>query len=502
MTSPPAFEAHVEPPRRKVVLVAGLEDGHMAARFLLGHPRVDLVGVFVLDAATAARYSGYRAFDDLGIAVHETARIRDETSAIADLHPDLILVVGFSQIIPEGILSIPPRGVVGFHSAPLPERRGCSPVIWAVAEGLTQTGVTMLYLDEGIDTGDVIAFQGFPIEEGDQAADVLAKANQATLDLLERHLEALLEGEAPRAAQDETRAGFTRKRTPEDAEIDWSRPAREIVDLVRALSPPYPMAHTFGGDGVPILIEKARLATDRELSPVRFVPPNPLRKRVLCVVAHPDDEVLGVGATLARHAQAGGRVVVLILSEGEREKMEGTPRCETRRESALSAAAVLGTEQVLFEDFPDQRLDSVPFVELIRPIEQAISRFRPQIVYTHHGGDANTDHQITFRATYAACRPMSQVGSSVERLLTFETPSSTDQAPQVGDYVFAPNTFVDVESTWERKVEALRCYPSEMIGGIHPRSFDYIEALARMRGGYGGVRLAEAFVLVRERLIQ
>ena len=485
-----------------MVLIAGLEDGRMAAQFLLAHPRVDLVGIFALDEESGSAYSGYREFRDFAAPLHEISRIRDEVAEIDRLAPDLILVVGFSQIIPPSILSIPRLGVVGFHGALLPGRRGCSPLIWAMIDGLAATGVTMFYLDDGIDTGDLIATKSFPINDDDQAADVLARANQASLDLLAENLDGILDGTAPRIVQPDSPSIFTRKRHPADGEIDWSRPARDIVNQIRALSPPYPMAHTFGGDGVPILIEKARLADDPTgLPPPRHAPHNPFRRRVLCVVAHPDDEVLGVGGTLGRHALAGGDVTVLILSEGEDEKLKGTPRSETRRESALAAAEVLGVREVVFHDFPDQRLDIVPLVELVRSIEEVVIRLRPHVVYTHHGGDANTDHQITFKATYAACRPMSDLGSSVERLLTFETPSSTDQAPQVGDYIFGPNSFVDVEPVWDRKIQALKCYPSEMIGGIHPRSFEYIEALARMRGGYAGVRLAEAFVIVRERVI-
>ena len=155
---------------------------------------------------------------------------------------------------------------------------------------------------------------------------------------------------------------------------------------------------------------------------------------------------------------------------------------------------------MLFHDFPDQRLETVPFIELIKVVEAAIDTYRPTVVYAHHGGDANTDHQVVFKAVYAACRPMTPLGSLVQRLLTFETPSSTDQAPQVADYVFNPTTFVDVEPVWDRKLKALACYPTEMIGGRHPRSFSYIEALARVRGGHSGYLLAEAFVSVRERL--
>jgi LmbE family N-acetylglucosaminyl deacetylase len=369
-----------------------------------------------------------------------------------------------------------------------------------MVEGLDEAGITMFYMDEGIDTGDVIAVERFPIEEDDYAADVLRKADDATLNLLRSYLDRILDGTAPRVPQGDADSTYTRRRTPADGEIDWSRPAHEVVNLIRALAPPYPTAHTFGGDGVPILVERARVAPGLSVPPPRHVLHDPMRQRVLCVVAHPDDETLGVGGTLALHAEAGSEVTVLIMSEGEVEKLESTPRCGTRRECALQAADAMGVSHVLFHDFPDQRLDSIPFIEVIKAVEAAITTYRPTVVYAHHGGDANTDHQVVFKATYAACRPMTPLGAHVQRFLTFETPSSTDQAPQVADYVFNPTTFVDVEPVWDRKRKALACYPTEMIGGRHPRSVDYIEALARVRGGHSGYLLAEAFVSVRERL--
>jgi methionyl-tRNA formyltransferase len=488
--------------RRRVVFVGGLDDGRRTVEVLLAHPRVDLVGAFVLEDAAGVGVSGFRTFDDLVAppVLRKISRIRDHVDEIRELRPDVVFVVGFSQIIPQALLDVPPRGVIGFHSAVLPGRRGCSPLIWAMADGLTETGVTMFYMDAGIDTGDIIDTLSFPIEPEDYAADVLRKADDATIDLLRAHLDGVLDGDAPRTSQGGAESTYTRRRIPADGEIDWSRPAAQIVDLVRALAPPYPVAHTFGGDGVPILIERARAVPGLALPPPRYVPGDPMRRRVLCVVAHPDDEVLGVGGTLALHAEAGGDVTVLIMSEGEQEKLDGTPRCETRRECALQAACEMGVGNVVFHDFPDQRLESVPFIELIKAVEAALVTYRPTVVYAHHGGDANTDHQVVFKAVYAACRPMTTVGSTVERFLTFETPSSTDQAPQVGDYVFNPTTFVDVEPVWDRKLKALECYPTEMIGGKHPRSFDYIAALARVRGGHSGYLLAEAFVPVRERL--
>jgi methionyl-tRNA formyltransferase/LmbE family N-acetylglucosaminyl deacetylase len=494
-------DALAGPPRR-VAFIGGLDDGRRAMEVLLEHPRAHLVAAFVLDDSQADRVSGFRTFDDLVEPgrLHKIGHIRDHADEIRELAPDLIVVVGFSQVIPAAILDVPPLGVIGFHSAVLPGRRGCAPLIWAIVDGLTETGVTMFYMDEGIDTGDVIAVERFRIEPDDYAADVLRKADDATIRLLEGHLDAILDGTAPRTPQPEGQSTYTRRRTPADGEIDWSRPAHELVNLIRALAPPYPVAHMFAGDGVPVLIEKARAAPELRLPPPRRLQHDPMRQRVLCIVAHPDDETLGVGGTLALHAEAGMEVTVVIMSEGEEEKLAHTPRCETRRECALAAAKALGLTTVEFHDFPDQRLDSVPFIELIKTVEAAISTHRPTVIYTHHGGDANTDHQVVFKAVYAACRPMTPLGSTVSRFLTFETPSSTDQAPQVGDYVFTPTTYVDVEPVWDRKIKALECYPTEMIGGRHPRSFEYIEALARVRGGHSGYTLAEGFMPVRERL--
>ncbi len=486
---------------RRVVFIGGLDDGRRVVEELRDDRRVDLVGVFVLDEE-ANGVSGFRTFDDLvpPPVLQKIGKVKNHVEQIRGLQPDVIFVVGFSQIIPKAVLDVPPLGVIGFHSAVLPGRRGASPLIWAMVDGLTETGVTMFYMDEGIDTGDVIASERFVIDEDDYSIDILRKADDATMNLLRHHLDQILDGTAPRLQQDEVTSTYTRRRTPADGEIDWTRPAHEIVNLIRALAPPYPVAHAFGGDGVPILIEKARTAPELLVPPPRHLHNDPLRQRVLCVVAHPDDETLGVGGTLALHAAAGSEVQVLIMSEGEVEKLDGTPRCRTRRECALMAAKAMGVSEVLFQDFPDQRLDTVPFIELIKVLEATIERFKPTVVYAHHGGDANTDHQVVFKAAYAACRPMTPLGSLVQRFLTFETPSSTDQAPQVAEYVFNPTTFVDVEPVWEKKREALACYPTEMIGGKHPRSFEYIEALARVRGGHSGYLLAEAFVPVRERL--
>src|SRR6185436_1956620 len=133
-----ALSEHTGSNPRRVVFIGGLDDGRMAVEELLKHPRVQLVGAFVLNDADGASVSGFRTFDDLVApdVLKKVSRIKDAAEDVRALTPVIIFVVGFSQLIPKSILSIPPFGVVGFHSAPLPERRGCSPLIWAIAEGL------------------------------------------------------------------------------------------------------------------------------------------------------------------------------------------------------------------------------------------------------------------------------------------------------------------------------------------------------------------------------
>jgi methionyl-tRNA formyltransferase len=284
--------------KRRVVFIGGLADGRMVVEELLRNPRVDLVGVYVLDDAAGGNVSGYISFDDLvpSPTLQKIKRIKEHSDEVASLKPDLVVVVGFSQIIPKAILDVPPLGTIGFHSAELPGRRGCSPLIWAVVDGLEQTAISMFFMGTGIDVGDVIDVERFEILITDQAADVLRKADEATLTLFRRHVDGLLDGTAPRKRQDESLCTYTRKRTFADGEIDLSRPASDVYNLIRALSPPYPMAHVYAGDGRALLIEKARLVDPgNSLPPGRFFPNDPMRQRVLCVVAHPDDEVLGVG---------------------------------------------------------------------------------------------------------------------------------------------------------------------------------------------------------------
>lgn len=224
-------------------------------------------------------------------------------------------------------------------------------------------------------------------------------------------------------------------------------------------------------------------------------------KTVLVVAAHPDDELLGCAGTIARHVRAGDEVHIAILAEGstsrdqQRNAASRGAELNALVESAQAAGRTLGVHSVECLGLPDNRLDSVDLLDVVKAVEALIVRRRPNIVYTHHVGDVNIDHEIVHRAVYTACRPIP--GHAVERLLAFETVSSTEWTPAASGVAFMPNWFVDISSTLDAKLAALAAYESEMRDWPHPRSLRAIEHLARWRGATIGVDAAEAFVLMR-----
>lgn len=216
---------------------------------------------------------------------------------------------------------------------------------------------------------------------------------------------------------------------------------------------------------------------------------------VACIAAHPDDEVLFCGGSLARHAQAGHRVATLILGAG----LDARGEASAGQHAALLAAAAeaarrLGAPPPRCLDFADNRFDTVPLLSLIRAIEAFVAETKPAIVYTHHRGDLNVDHRRVHEAVLTACRPLP--GATVRRILCGETPSSTEwQAP--GERAFRPVVFHDIGAAIGAKVAAMQAYASEIRAFPHPRSAEAIRALAELRGAQSGFAAAEAFELVR-----
>jgi len=219
--------------------------------------------------------------------------------------------------------------------------------------------------------------------------------------------------------------------------------------------------------------------------------------RVLVIGAHPDDETYGVGGTIIQHTAIGDAVSVLILSDGVTARHN-----EVARQKAVARRACerLGVVDVRFAGLPDQRLDGLPLLEVIRPIHAAVRELAPETVYTHHRGDANQDHRTVFAATLVAVRPLE--GTPVRRVLSYEMASSTEWAPPFGEWEFLPNIFVDISTALEAKLGAIEIYrqtfESEVRPFPHPRSPEAVRIYAQARGVSVGMQAAEAFVLIRQ----
>ncbi len=224
-----------------------------------------------------------------------------------------------------------------------------------------------------------------------------------------------------------------------------------------------------------------------------------MTQTILIVAAHPDDEVLGCGGTMARHAAAGDKVHVLFLADGVGARgstIDQSAALDARRAAAERAIAILGAKQPTFLDFPDNQLDTVPLIEIIQAIEATATDLLPQVVYTHHPADLNIDHRICQQAVVTAFRPFP--GQSVRAIHGFEVCSSTEWAFPTTGAAFVPTRYVDISAFLETKLAALDAYAAEMREFPHIRSIKAVRALATWRGACIGCEAAEAFATVRE----
>jgi len=226
-----------------------------------------------------------------------------------------------------------------------------------------------------------------------------------------------------------------------------------------------------------------------------------MSKVVVVIAAHPDDEVLGCGGTIARMAGEGCLVHVLLMGDGETSRIDlpemiDAHQIKVRNSASLSAGSILGCTSVTQLAFPDNRMDSIALLDVVKHIEAFILKYTPEVVFTHHSGDVNIDHRIVHDAVIAACRP--QPKFSIREIFFFEVPSSTEWRPPSSGEHFCPNWFVDISETLDIKVQALKAYQDELRPFPHPRSLKSVEALATWRGASVGVTAAEAFVLGRK----
>ena len=211
--------------------------------------------------------------------------------------------------------------------------------------------------------------------------------------------------------------------------------------------------------------------------------------RILVFAAHPDDESLGCGATIAKHVKAGDPVSIVVFADGLASRGGvTTENIKLRHGAYRRACKILGTEDVWIHQYADNMMDNVPLLDIVKHVEIHLNRFKPTIVYTHWSGDINVDHRVMHEAVKTACRP--QPGQTVKKLLYFEVPCSTGW----GDG-FEPDYFV--EASLEQKLAAAECYTTELRQFPHPRSLMGMEYLAKWRGSQVGVEAAEAFMIGR-----
>ena len=224
------------------------------------------------------------------------------------------------------------------------------------------------------------------------------------------------------------------------------------------------------------------------------------RESVLVVAAHPDDEILGCGGTMARLANEGHEVRIAILAEGMTSRYQQRDQVDRKQLNDLHSHAQLAADKVRAKELvlcklPDNRMDTVPLLEVVKVVEELLERFRPSVIYTHHSGDLNVDHGVVHRAVLTATRPVP--GQRAREIYAFEVPSSTEWAFQRLEPTFRPSMFVDISATLDTKISALACYDTETREFPHPRSPEALRAIAMRWGSVAGFQAAEAFELIR-----
>ncbi len=215
-------------------------------------------------------------------------------------------------------------------------------------------------------------------------------------------------------------------------------------------------------------------------------------KKILIVAAHPDDEILGCGGTIAKLIDSGCEAYSLVLSQGVDSRGENETEKIELRGQMLRANEVLGVKEVINLAFPDNVFDSVPLLNIIKEIEKIKSELQPDTIFTHFRNDLNIDHQITYKALLTATRPMEW--ECVKRVLSFSTLSATEwRFP----HTFSPNYFVNIEGFLDKKISAMSEYKNELREYPHPRSLKSLRLEAELMGSKVGCRSAEAFEIVR-----
>ena len=220
-------------------------------------------------------------------------------------------------------------------------------------------------------------------------------------------------------------------------------------------------------------------------------------KNILVIAAHPDDETLGCGGTIAKHVSNGDKVSIIFLADGESSRLNSKKNdILIRKKMAMKALKILGVLDIYFLDFPDNKLDSIPQLEILQKVEKIFKNINPEIVYTHYFNDLNIDHRIANSITKVLCRPLEN--NFVKKLISYEVLSSTDWNFSENEH-FSPNYFINITEFMDKKITAINSYTKEMHEIPNSRSVDHVKNLAKHRGATVGLHYAEAFYLIYER---
>ena len=219
-------------------------------------------------------------------------------------------------------------------------------------------------------------------------------------------------------------------------------------------------------------------------------------KKLLVVVAHPDDETLGAGGTIRRLTRAGTVVDLLVVTDGSSAQFGEDMEARGRRNAHLDKACdLLGIARRMVLDFPDMQLDTVPHIELNRTIGRVVENGGYDTIFTHHPGDVNMDHRQVFDSVMVVSRPLP--GVALRTVATFFVNSSTEWGGFYPHKLFVPNIFIDIGATIEEKLDALSAYRDELRTWPHPRSVEAVRDRAKVVGSEVGIAYAEAFQLIR-----
>lgn len=222
--------------------------------------------------------------------------------------------------------------------------------------------------------------------------------------------------------------------------------------------------------------------------------------KILVIVAHPDDEVLGMGGTIAKFSAQGCKVNVLIVTDGSSSQYFDSEDLakiiEDKKKETWACGQILGVKNIFYGELPDMKLDTIPHITINKVIESMINQLQPDTVFTHFWGDVNQDHVNVCKSTLVAVRPM--FGQVVKELYCFRVPSSTEWMPCKTDTMFMPNYFVNIEKFAEQKYEAISKYSTELREYPHPRSIRYLREIDIAHGLEVGMGPTETFVLLRK----